>query len=59
MQKMELRGQQSKEVAENVRMSARKPGRETLLVPVTHSTTEFTCEAKDCGKTCKSRSGDT
>ena len=35
----------------------RLPGRETLHVPVTHSTTEFTCEAEGCGKTCKSKAG--
>ena len=35
----------------------RLPDRETLHVPVTHSTTEFTCEAEGCGKTCKSKAG--
>ena len=26
-------------------------------MPVTHSTTGFTCEAEECGKTCKSKAG--
>ena len=43
--------QQEHHNSENQRL----PGRKTLHVPVTHSTTEFTCEAEGCGKTCKSK----
>ena len=35
----------------------RLPGRETLHVPVTHLTTEFTCEAEGGCKNCKSKAG--
>ena len=45
--------QQKHQNSENRRLS----GRETLHVPMTHSTTEFTCVPEGCGKTCKSKAG--
>ena len=45
--------QQGHQNSENRRL----PGRETLHVPVIHSTTEFTREPEGCGKTCKSKAG--